>query len=158
MKPRTEVVATFNDLEKAQAAQAVLEHAGIEASVIDQTKLQKFIFLSKPLACGKVLVNETEFARAREVLQTADVKDHVLMDEVRCLKCGSPHVEYPQYTRNSITPTVFAVAGTLLHLMDKQFYCRDCHYTWPTKDLLRPRTDILNWPEKERGVVKQERG
>jgi hypothetical protein len=158
MRLRTEVVATFNDLEKAHAAQADLERAGIEAKVADQSKLQRFIFLSKPLASAKVVVKETDFAKARQVLQSADEQDHVLLDEVRCLKCGSPHVEYPQFSRKSITTTVFAVTGSVLHLIDKEFYCRDCQHTWPAKDMLRRRTDILNWPAKDGGVVKQERG
>jgi hypothetical protein len=151
-------VATFNDLDHAQAARADLERAGIEATVVDQSKLQRFIFLSKPLACDKVFVRQSDFAKARQVLQSADEQDHVLRHEVRCIKCGSPHVEYPQYTRKSIITTVFSVAGSLVHLIDKAFYCEDCHFSWPAKDMLRPRTDILNWPVKDAGLVKKERG
>jgi hypothetical protein len=153
-----EVVATFNDVEEAQAAKADLERAGIDAKVVDESKLQKFIFLSKALACDRVLVKETDFDKARLVLLSADVQDHVLRHEVRCINCGSPKVQYPQFTRNFVTTTVFGVAGSLLHLIDKAFYCRNCHHTWPVKERLRSRTDILNWPVKKGELVKEERG
>jgi hypothetical protein len=158
MKTKSEVVATFNDLDKAQAAKARLEQTGIKARVVDESRVQRFVYLCKPLACDKVLVDEPDFEKARTFLQTADAQDHILRDEVRCLQCGSPHVEYPQFTRKFVTTTFFGVLFSLLHLIDKAFYCQDCHHTWPAKDHLRRDTDILNWPSHEGGVAKQERG
>ncbi|HEY3861983.1 MAG TPA: hypothetical protein VGO59_08850 [Verrucomicrobiae bacterium] len=158
MKPRTEVVATFDDLEKAQAVKVKLEKAGIEANVKDESRMQKFWFLSKPHACEKVLVKESEYTRARQFLLEADQQDGILHGEVHCLQCGSPHIQYPQYTRKFLTTTFFGVIFYWMGLMDKLFYCRDCHCTWPVKELLREPTDILNWPKRHEGGVKQERG
>jgi hypothetical protein len=158
MKLRNEVVVTFNDFDKAQAAKVKLEQGGIHATVVDESKMQKFIYLSKPLACDKVLVEEANCQKARDFLQASDARDHILADEVYCPQCASPRIQYPQFTRKFITPTVFGVLFSLLHLIDKCFYCQDCQHTWPVKDLLRPRTDILNWPRKQDGVVKEERG
>jgi hypothetical protein len=45
-----------------------------------------------------------------------------------------------------------------LHIVDKEFYCQKCHYTWPVSEVLRPETDVLNWPAKDRGLVVKERG
>jgi hypothetical protein len=155
---KNEVVATFNDLDKAQAVKLKLEKAGIGAKLSDESNLQKFVYLSHPLACAKVLVEEADYEKARRFLLETDSQDHALADEVHCLKCGSPHIEYPQYTRKFMTTTFFGVLFSLLHLLDKAFYCQDCHHTWPVKDLLRPRTDIFNWPKRHAGVVKEERG
>jgi len=157
MKSQNEIVATFNDLEKAEAVKIKLEQAGIPARVLDQSKLQRFIYLSKPLACDKVLVNEADYEKARNFLRVSDAQDHILQHEVHCLQCGSPHVDYPQFTRKFITTTFFGVLFALMHLIDRSFYCQDCHYTWQAKDNLRSHTDILNWPT-HRGAVKEERG
>lgn len=157
MKNRKEVAATFSDLDDAQSAKGELERAGIHAKIHDDSKFQRFIFLSKPLACKKVLVREDQYEKARHVLDEAELRNHVLQGEIRCLRCGSPHVVYPQFRSRFITTTFFNVLFSLLHLIDKTFYCRDCHYTWPAREHLRSRTDILNWPT-HRGLVKEERG
>jgi len=89
MKEKTSTVATFSDLDKAQEVKQRLNQAGIPAEVHDETKLQRFWFVSKPLAGDKVVVTEQDFERAREVLKAEDAKDHVLQGEVRCPQCES---------------------------------------------------------------------
>jgi hypothetical protein len=152
------IIATFNDPEKAHAVKTHLERAGIHAEVVDESKVQKFIFMSKPLACDKVVVAEADFDKATAALREADAQSHILSSEVRCLQCSSPNVEYPQFTRNTLLPTSIGVLLACLHLIRKAFYCRDCHYTWAITESLRPRNDVLNWPSERRGLVKQERG
>jgi hypothetical protein len=152
------IVATFNDRDRAEVVKGKLEQAGMKADVMDESKLQRFVFLSKPLACDKVLVEEGDFERARRTLQEGDAQDSILRDEICCLKCGSPRVEYPHFTRNCLLPTFLEVLLSVLHITQKKFYCRDCNYAWPVTEKLRPRTDILNWPSGHRGVVKEERG
>jgi hypothetical protein len=151
----TSIVATFSDLDKAQEVQHRLTQAGIPAEVHDESKLQKYWFLSKPLGADKVVVDEKEFEKARSVLQAADVKDHVLQGELRCPQCGSADVEYPQFTRKFLTTTLVEVF-CFLHVLDKQFYCKSCQNTWPANSALREETDLLNWPKKEGRLVKKE--
>jgi hypothetical protein len=150
-------VATFSDLEKAEVVQKRLVEAGIPAEVHDESKLQKFWFLSKPLAGDKVVVNEKDFDKACQVLQTAESLEHVLSGEVRCPQCESAEVEYPQFTRKFMTTTLVEVL-CLLHVVDKTFYCQKCHHTWPASTALRQKTDALNWPSKDDGLVKNEKG
>lgn len=150
-------VATFSDLDKAEAVSARLNRAGIHASVKDETKLQRFWFLSKPLAADKVIVQEKEFERAMQELKTADAQEHLLHGEVRCPECGSAEIEYPQFTRKFMTTTAVEIL-CLLHVLDRTFYCQHCHHTWPPSRVLRAKTDVLDWPAKDRGVVPQERG
>lgn len=150
-------VATFSDLEKAQEVKRRLAEAGIPAEVNNESSLQKYWFLSKPLAADKVVVDEKDFDRAREVLQAADSTDHVLHGEVRCPECGSANIEYPQFTRKFMT-TTFVEVLCFLHIIDKEFYCQACHHTWPVSETLRRKTDVLNWPAKGRGLVHEEKG
>jgi len=157
MKPLKEVAATFSDLDKAEAVKLKLEKFGIRAKVVDCSIFQKYVLFSKPLACDKILVEKGNFDKARQLLEAADKQDHLLREEVRCVQCGSPHVDYPQFAKKFITTTFFGVLFSLMRLLDKTFYCQDCHHTWPAAEALRSRADVLNWPSHS-GAVKEERG
>ncbi|HZM01697.1 MAG TPA: hypothetical protein VFC44_01625 [Candidatus Saccharimonadales bacterium] len=149
-------VATFSDIEKAEGVKKRLAEAGIPAEVLDESNLQKFWFFSKPLAADKVVVDQHDFDKAREFLQAADAQDHILDGEIRCPQCGSARIDYPQFTRRFMT-TTFVEVFCLLHVIDKQFYCKDCQHTWPVSVALRPATDSLNWPKKDADLVKKEK-
>jgi hypothetical protein len=157
MKTGKTVVATFGEAEKANAVKAKLEQAGIPAVVGDESKLQKFLFMSKPLASQKVYVDDADADKARAFLQDANATDPILDGEVRCFECGSPRVQYPQFTRKFITTTLVEL-GCLLGIIERRFYCMDCHYTWPVNVKLRKKTDILNWPKPDGDLVKSEKG
>jgi hypothetical protein len=152
-----QTVATFSDLDKAKAVSARLTGAGIPNEVKDESNLQRFWFLSKPLAGEKVIVEHEFFDRALVTLKEADAKDHILQGEVRCPQCGSAEIQYPQFTRKFIATTLAEIL-CLLHIIDREFYCADCHHTWPVSHVLRPKNDVLGWPAKDRGVVRHERG
>jgi hypothetical protein len=147
-------VATFNERDKAEAVKGSLEQAGIRAEVYDESKLQKFWFWSKPHAGEKVRVDERDFEKARQILQGLDARDHVLEFAVRCPECGSSRIEYPQFTRKFITPTLVEIFCTT-GLLDKAFYCEDCQYTWPVTPQPPPASwggeqlDILGWKRKK---------
>jgi hypothetical protein len=32
---------------------------------------------------------------------------------------------------------------------EKNFYCKDCHYTWPPKPKRKPERDLLGWPKAD---------
>jgi hypothetical protein len=144
MEGRTSTVATFNEAEDAQAVASRLRQAGIEAQVADESKLQKYWFLSKPLANEKVEVHEKDFERARQLLEGAESNEHLLSHEIRCPQCGSPQVEYPQFTRKFTLPS-FVEIFCFLHIIEKEFYCKHCHNQWPMKVPVPPPLDILNW-------------
>jgi hypothetical protein len=157
MKAGMTNVATFSDHEKAERAAQCLKDAGIAAEIQDETKLQKFWFVSKPLAHQKVYVPEGSLDHAVRALNGADMQKEVLQGEVRCPKCGSPRIEYPQFTRKFMTTTLLEVL-CLVGILKREFYCTDCHFEWPAKVTLRSSTDILRWPErkKERHLVRNE--
>ncbi len=141
-------VATYSDVENALAAKLRLEQAGIPADVYDESKLQKFWFMSRSLAGRKVQVKRADWQLARIVLERSDPVSHVLHDEVRCPECRSVNVDYPQFTRKFITTTL-AELGCLIGVIKKQFYCTDCHHSWGTEVKVPEKTDMLNWPVKK---------
>ncbi|HEY3856493.1 MAG TPA: DUF2007 domain-containing protein [Verrucomicrobiae bacterium] len=156
MKCGKTVVATFGESEKANVVKTRLEESGIKAVVDDESKLQMFGFLSKPLASQKVYVDDADAEKARVLLRDLNVTDHILDGEVRCLECGSPRVEYPQFTRKFVMTTLVEL-GCFLGVIERRFYCTDCHFTWPVNVKLRKKTDILNWPQQGAGLVKKEK-
>ncbi len=157
MRKKQTTVATFSDLEKAQEVRKRLAEAGISAQAHDESRLQMFWFLSKPLAAHKVVVDEKDSDKALLALQIADAQDHILQGEVRCPQCGSANVEYPQFTRKFMMTTLVEVL-CFLHIIDKAFYCQGCHHTWPVSHVLNAKTDVLNWPSRKRGLTAHERG
>jgi hypothetical protein len=139
------LLASFNQLEPATALKERLEKAGIHAIVHDETLLQRFGFMTKPAAAEKVEVDEHDYVTASRLVQEWDKADGALRDAVRCPECQSTRVEYPQYTRKFVTP-ILVESFISLGLFPKEFYCQDCHYTWPKKASVERERDILGWP------------
>lgn len=131
-------IASFDQPDSARQLCERLEKAGIACEVVDESKLQKYWFLSKPRAAVKLRVEAEDFEKARELLGgSTDAGEDVLHDAVRCPQCGSSRVQYPQFTRKFLTPT-FVEIFCLLHLMEREFYCEDCQYTWPDHPVRMP--------------------
>lgn len=126
-----------------------LADAGINAEVCDERKLQKFFFGSKPKASAKVRVDDEDYERARTILEGVDAEEHVLDGSITCPECGSPRVEYPQFTRKFMVPMLVEVF-THTALAEKQYYCKECQYTWcpPSEVKAEPERDELGWPKK----------
>jgi hypothetical protein len=100
-----------------------------------------------PAATRKVVVDVDDLERASELLDQWDRTDHVLDEAVRCPKCHSARVEYPQFTRKFVTPLVVELFVSL-GLFPKQYYCQNCQYTWPKDVKPEPERDVLGWPKK----------
>lgn len=149
-------IASFDEQEQAEQLRKRLEQAGISCEVFDESKLQKYWFLSKPHAAVKLRVEASEFDQARKLLDGLDAVEGALHDAVRCPQCGSSRVEYPQFTRKFVTPT-FMEIFCFLHVMEKEFYCEDCQFTWPDHPVKMPtpwdgsaELDVLGFRKKTR--------
>jgi len=118
------------DAAKAVPLQQRLSEAGIVAQIRDSLYLEKLWFISKREAGARLEVPSTDFERACELLLEWD-KDGALDGAVRCPQCGSFRVEYPQFTRKSLIPNVLLGLAATIGIMEKEFYCQDCQYTWP---------------------------
>ena len=139
------LVASFNNDRPARLLRDRFEQAGIAAKLKDDFFLQRFIFFVKPAATKKVYVDINQFDRARGLLRDWDRNDHALDDAVRCPECNSPRIEYPQYTRKFVTPLV--IEWLISFGAEKDYYCMDCHYTWPRVVKAEPELDVLGFPK-----------
>lgn len=144
MEPVT--VLTFNEPEQAEPIKQRLDQAGIHATIYDERKLQRFAFVCDPLAGIRLRVDRKDYERAQELVREWGKTDE-LRDAIHCPECGSSRVEYPQFTRKFILPNLAAVLCAV-GLVEREFYCQDCQYTWPTKVKVPPNLDLLGWPRK----------
>jgi len=124
-------VATFGSRSTAEPLQRRLLEAGIPAEIHDELKLEKLWFASKDRSGARLEVPAEQFERAYQLLLDWDAADGALREAVRCPECKSLRVQYPQFTRRSLIPNL--VVGTLAAIgqIEKQYYCDDCHFTWP---------------------------
>jgi len=138
-------VATFNDHAPASALCHRLEDAGIPSQVFDESTTQRIWFLTKPKAHMRVRVDKENVGRAESLIKEWDQSDHVLAQAVHCPECGSSRIEYPQYSRRTAMTFFFAILN-VLHVLPRQFYCRNCHFTWASEpEPPKPDLDVLNW-------------
>jgi len=143
---KTVPLATFNELEPAQMLQQRLQQAGIPALIHDESKLERFGFMSRPLAAIHVEVPQLRYLEARQLIELWDTDQGVLRSAVRCPDCHSSRVEFPQLTRKFVTPALLRVFMSL-RVIPQEFYCLDCHFTWPIKPPVERKLDILGFPE-----------
>src|SRR2546429_475820 len=97
-------------------------------------------FVPEPVAGIRLKGHKKDFEKARQRIREWDAGEGILRDAVRCPQCSSSRVEYPQFTRKFFLPNLVGLAS-LLHIIDKEFYCQECEYTWPKE--ARPP-----WPRK----------
>lgn len=142
---KTLPIVTFNELARAQQLQHQLERSGIPARIHDETKLERFWFMCEPLAAVHVEVQKSDYLRAQRMIEESTDMRATMAAAVRCPECRSPRVEFPQITRKFITP-VIQVALMAVHAIPREYYCLDCHYTWPKVKPVRPELDTLGWP------------
>jgi hypothetical protein len=124
----------------AEPLQKRLVEAGIHAEIHDELRLEKLWFVSKPATGIRIEVPANQYERAYELLMDWDRRDGALRDAIRCPECKSLRVEYPQFTRKFLIPNLAMGFLAAIHAVDKEYYCQECHYTWP-KQGAKPRRD-----------------
>lgn len=146
---KTVPLATFNARAPAHDLQQRLRAAGFQAVIEDESKLERFWFMSEPLAAIHVRVNKADYLAAQRWLDQLNTADATLTQAVRCPECGSRRVEFPQITRKFFMPIAEAVLMAL-HLLPRKFYCPDCYCTWPKQPPAEPEPerDELGWPRQ----------
>lgn len=135
---KTITLATFNDRSAAEALKDRLAEAHVRAEIHRQHAMEKLWFVGKPLAAVRVDVGEPDYDAAVGVFATWDPQGGQERLAIHCPECGSSHVEFPQFTRKFIFPNVIGLLSAL-RLVDKEYYCQDCHNTWPPEGARPPR-------------------
>ena len=143
---KTLPVATFDDHAPAERLRSQFNQAGLNSVLHDESKLERFWFMSEPLAAIHVEVTQPDYLRARQLMSEWENSSDVMRAAVRCPECRSSRIEFPQITRKFYTPALCHIAMTLLHIVPRKFYCMDCHFTWPKVQKIEPQLDILGFP------------
>jgi hypothetical protein len=106
--------------------------------------------MTEPLAAIHVEVDQDEFVHAQKLIEQLDLDEGILARAVRCPECKSARVQYPQITRKFMMP-VFEAFLMAFKILPREFYCWDCHYTWPKeKHKKRKKEDALGWPVRSK--------
>jgi len=135
---KTVTVATFNKSFQTELLLKRLWEAGVRAEVHDESKLERMWFISRPLAGVRLEVHRDDYDKATRLLNEWDAAGAALREAIRCPECRSSRIEYPQFTRKFITPNLVGVLSAL-GFVEKDFYCQDCHFTWPPEGARPPR-------------------
>jgi hypothetical protein len=129
-------IALFSDPTKAEPIRRRLAAAGIPAEIRAEPGWERLWFVSKAQAAGVYLeVGADNFEAASRLLKDWDSAEGALREAVRCPECKSFRVEYPQFTRKSVMTNMALGLAAELHLVERNFYCEDCHCTWPKPGL-----------------------
>ena len=132
-------VALFSNQAKAEPLKQRLVQSGIQAEVHEELRLEKLWFVPKGSAGARLEVAAEQFERAYQLLLEWDAAEGALRDAIRCPECRSLRVDYPQFTRKSFIPNLVVGFLAKIGMVEKEFYCQDCHYTWPKEGTrLRP--------------------
>lgn len=124
-------IASFDQAAEAQTLAERLSKEGFGATTDTDAGDQLLRFCNPhPHAQWHVLVPDEEFNKAMKRLQELDVTELALRFAIRCPDCGSTQIEYPQFSRNTILGSVPAAVAAAVGLVERQFYCSACHFTW----------------------------
>src|SRR5947207_7268336 len=130
-------IATFNDPAKARQLKRRFHDAGLRADVHNEAPLQQVGFMSRPLANAKVMVEDTDFEKAQNMMVEWEATDpDISAALVRCPQCSSSNIEYPQMTRKFMTPALVGVLCAL-KIIPKEIYCQDCLFNWNIEERRR---------------------
>lgn len=132
-------LALFPNRAKAEPLRHRLEEAGIGAEIHDELRLEKLWFVSKPETGARLEAPSEQFERAIDLLLDWDAAEGALRDAIRCPECKSFRIEYPQFTRKFLIPNLALGPLSALGLVEKEYYCQDCHFTWPKEGTRRSK-------------------
>jgi predicted Zn-ribbon and HTH transcriptional regulator len=135
-------VALFNSTTEAEPVQQRLAQAGIESLLQEEMWSQKFWFVSKRAAGVRLEVSERDFERAEQLLCGWDTPEGVLRQAIHCPECKSLLVDYPQFARHSVFANIAVGLLAEVGLVERDYYCEHCHYTWPKEHTNRVRAHM----------------
>lgn len=133
-------VALFTIRAKAEPVKDRLVRTGINAEIHDETKLGKLWFLGNRSAGARLEVPSHQLEAAEKMLRDWSSTEGELAGVIHCPECRSLRVQYPQLAYHSLLTNLTVGIASELGFVERDFYCEDCHFTWP-KEGERPRRD-----------------
>src|SRR5215472_3151662 len=131
--PGPVIVGRYRDLSIASVAKSMLDSAGIESFLADDTVIRMDWFYSNALGGIKLLVRDEDEAAARELLEALvperfDVEGVGEYEQPKCPNCGSLDVSLEELDRK------IAHTGLLVSLpipaVKQGWNCHSCGHTW----------------------------
>jgi hypothetical protein len=126
-------VALFRNSVLAKPVQQRLLQAGIPAEIHAELGLARLWFVSKRTADVRLQVHPDQFEHASKLLLEWHSAHGLLRDAIRCPECNSLRVDYPQFTPRSLFTNLAMGLMAELRLLEREYYCEDCHYMWPKR-------------------------
>jgi hypothetical protein len=130
-------VALFGDRAAAVPVEKRLTVAGIPAEIHEEPGLARFWFVSRPAGGASLEVPAKCAERAAQLILDWDLEEGGLNGAIHCPECGSLRVEFPQVTRKSLSTNLLMGLLAELHLVEREYYCEDCHCMW-TRQAAKP--------------------
>ena len=131
-------VALFDDAKEAERACRRLVKVGIPARVDEEPGVAKLWFVPRKHRELRLDVPARCVEHSRQVLLGKE-EAAPLPGAIRCPNCGSLRVDFPQFTEKSLLTNVVMGLAAGLKLVDKEYYCEDCHHLWPRPGMRRRR-------------------
>jgi hypothetical protein len=131
--PKPVVLGRYRDLPTANLAKSILDSAGIESFLADDTVIQMNWLYSNALGGVKLLVRDEDEVAARELLDAQvpekfDVEGVGEYEQPKCPNCGSLDVSFEELDRK------IAHTGLLVSLpipaVKHGWNCHSCGHTW----------------------------
>jgi hypothetical protein len=128
-------LALFPDPLLAAPVRNQLVEAGVAAEIHHELQLQRLWFVSTKAAGARVEVGIDQWEQATSLLRQWDAETRMLRNAIRCPECRSLRVDYPQYTPKSFLTNLAIGLMAELRLIERQYYCEECHCMWSKKKI-----------------------
>src|SRR6516162_1662782 len=122
--------ALFEDRAEAEPGQQRLRRAGVSAEIHDELGVARLWFVPKRRAGVRIEVPARQAELCRVLLLKWDAQEDVLRKAIRCPECRSLRVDFPQFTRKSVFTNLAIGLMAELGLVEREYYCEDCHCMW----------------------------
>lgn len=123
-------VALFENRTQAEPARQRLAQEGIRAETKAELGLARLWFISRWRAGMRLEVPAIDAERAGRLLREWSAEPRLLEHAIRCPECKSFRVDYPQFTEKSLFTNLAMGLVAGLGLIERQYYCEECHCMW----------------------------
>jgi hypothetical protein len=132
-------VALFRERGTAEALRQELLQADIPAEVHHEPQVARLWFVSKSAAGVRLEIPAAYWERCTQLFKEWQTVPGILGEAIRCPECRSLRVDFPQFTQKSFLTNVAMGLMAEVGLVEKQYYCEECHYTWSKPPTHPPR-------------------
>lgn len=132
-RPKPVIVGRYRDLSTASVAKSVLDSAGIESFLTDDSVIRMDWLYSNALGGIKLLVRDQDAEAARELLEARipekfDVEGVGEYQQPKCPNCGSLDVSFEELDRKIAYPGL--LISFPIPAVKHGWNCHSCGHSW----------------------------